>query len=115
MRDPKNVDDREQRLHEHLEHHRHREQDDRATDRPGGIVVMAAANRFADRLPETRGWLVRALHGGRSHRAGRRPNWPLAQSPACTEVSAVGPSNRFTTIAGRPPCITPTRCRIEIV
>src|SRR6266576_6684852 len=46
---------------------------------------------------------------------GRRPSCPLAHSPACTEVSAVGPSKRFTRMAGRPSRGTATRCRIEIV
>src|SRR6266480_1586084 len=46
--------------------------------------------------------------------AGRRPSCPLAHSPACTEVSAVGPSKRLTRMAGRPSLITATRCRIEI-
>src|SRR2546425_19439 len=46
---------------------------------------------------------------------GRRPSCPLAQSPACTDVSAVGPSKRLTRMAGRPSLVTATRCRIEIV
>ncbi len=46
---------------------------------------------------------------------GRRPSCPLAHSPACTEVSAVGPSKRLTRMAGWPFLVTATRCRIEIV
>src|SRR3989442_3744649 len=46
---------------------------------------------------------------------GRRPSCPLAHSPACTDVSAVGPSKRLTRMAGRPSLVTATRCRIQIV
>src|SRR5205809_2095922 len=46
---------------------------------------------------------------------GRRPSCPLAHNPACTDVSAVGPSKRLTRMAGRPSLVTATRCTIEIV
>src|SRR5256885_17007475 len=46
---------------------------------------------------------------------GLRPSCPLAHSPACTDVSAVGPSKRLTRMAGRPSLTTATRCRIEMV
>src|SRR5439155_7831867 len=46
---------------------------------------------------------------------GRRPSCALAHSPACTDVSAVGPSKRLTRITGRPPRLAATRCRIETV
>src|SRR2546426_2695217 len=64
---------------------------------------------------------ARDCHGHRvpAHRhppdPGRRPNWALAHSPACTDVSAVGPSKRLTRITGRPPRLAATRCRIETV
>src|SRR5439155_11716126 len=61
--------------------------------------------------------LERYRHSRRTHGVvpGRRPSCPLAHSPACTDVSAVGPSKRLTRMAGRPSRVTATRCRIEIV
>ena len=48
------VHHREHRLHEHLEHHRHREQHDGAADRRLGVVLVRAADGFADSGPEGR-------------------------------------------------------------
>ena len=47
--------------------------------------------------------------------AARRPSCALAHSPACTDVSAVGPSKRLTRITGRPPRLAATKWRIAIV
>ena len=41
-RDEKDVDDREHRLHQHLEHHRDREQDDRALIGSAGEILRRA-------------------------------------------------------------------------
>src|SRR5437773_4904416 len=49
----------------------------------------------------------------RGHTAGRRPSCALAHIPACTAVSAVGPSNRCTRMLARPFRLTATRWRIE--
>ena len=44
----------EHRLHEHLEHHRDREQHDGAADGRLGVVLVGAANGFADGFPDRR-------------------------------------------------------------
>ena len=49
-RDEEDVDDGEHRFERKLEHHRNRQQDDRAADRTFGVVVVGAGQRFADRL-----------------------------------------------------------------
>jgi hypothetical protein len=55
MRDPEDIDDREQRLHHHLEHHGDRQQQDCARDWAFGEVLPRAVHGFAHRCPETRG------------------------------------------------------------
>ena len=47
VRDPEHVGDDEDRLHRHLEHHRHGEQDDGAADGRRGVVDGRAAQRVA--------------------------------------------------------------------
>ena len=54
MRDPEDIDDREQRLHDHLEHHGDRQQQDRARDWAFGEVLPRAVHGFAHRCPESR-------------------------------------------------------------
>src|SRR2546427_312093 len=59
-------------------------------------------------------------HGGKRapgcvQTAGLRPSCKLAHIPASTAVSAVGPSNRCTRMAGRPFRLTATMWRIETV
>ena len=61
-RHPEHIDDGEERLHDHLEHHRNREQQDRAVQRSGRVVVMLAPQGLPDDAPE-RG--VRALSTSR--------------------------------------------------
>ena len=46
-RDKRDIHDRENRLHCHLEHHRNRKQSERATDRASRVVVIVVAERFA--------------------------------------------------------------------
>src|SRR2546422_1057078 len=75
---------------------------------------------LADRAAERAELLDRYFrhHGGRrapgcAHTAGLRPSCELAHIPACTAVSAVGPSNRCTRMAGRPFPLTATIWKIE--
>jgi hypothetical protein len=53
------VGHREHRLHHHLEHHRDGQQHHRPADRAFGVVLLGAADRFAEIGPEGQG-----RHGG---------------------------------------------------
>ena len=50
--DEEHVDDREQRFHAHLEHHRHGEHENRLADVSLGEVARGAAERFEHELPD---------------------------------------------------------------
>ena len=50
-RHEEHVDDGEQRLHRHLEHHRHRKHDQRRPDRTNRVVALRAAHRFEKKSP----------------------------------------------------------------
>src|SRR5437867_6498003 len=71
------------------------------------VPLVGARNRDGHRVP--------AHRYPPSAAAARRPSCALAHSPACTDVSAVGPSKRLTRITGRPPRLAATKCRIEII
>src|SRR5437879_2297813 len=71
------------------------------------VPLVRARNRDGHRVP--------AHRHPPSAAPARRPSCALAHSPACTDVSAVGPSKRLTRITGRPLRLAATRCRIETV
>ena len=71
--DEEDVRHREHRLHQHLEHHRHGQQDDGAADRRLRVVLVGAFDRLAQRRPES---------GRRLHGHGRRG---LRHPPSLTD------------------------------
>ena len=75
--DEEHVADGEHALHDHLEHHRNGEDEDRARDGAFGVVAVRAAQRFADGVPRSR----------RARARVRRP--PRRVSPRWTQRSAV--------------------------
>ena len=78
--DEEDVHHREHRLHEHLEHHRHREQHDGAADRRLGVVLVRAADGFAEGGPE------RWVYGVKAH-----VSWqPAVGSWQSTSLRAMG-------------------------
>ena len=54
VRHPKDIHDGEERFHEHLEHHGHSQEEDRLRQAARGVVLVCAAQRFAQRFPEGR-------------------------------------------------------------
>src|SRR5207302_1892933 len=67
MRDPVNVDDSEKRLHQHFEHHRNRQQKDRAANAAISKILLRPAHGFSHGRPEARGLVL----FGRDRRRGR--------------------------------------------
>jgi hypothetical protein len=51
--DPGHIDNGEQRLQHHLQHHRNREQQNGPVQASGGVVLMRTAQGFADGGPES--------------------------------------------------------------
>src|ERR1700694_5799222 len=53
MRNPENVRHRKRALHQHLEHHRNREQNHSASDWPLRVVAMRTPQRLTNRGPHS--------------------------------------------------------------
>ena len=71
VRHPEDVRDGEDRLHRHLDHHRHGEHDHRAPDGRGRVVERNSADRVAERAPGTGIRLCQGRGYGRSFKRFR--------------------------------------------
>ena len=71
-RNPEHVRDGEERLHHHLEHHRHREQDYRAVQPFLRVIVMLPAQRLRNRTPKRGRFGGCGLCVGHGHAKQRR-------------------------------------------